>query len=184
MTFAHPFWRAVFDRPGPVEVEIGPERGTFLLAAAAADPGTNYFGVERSPGRVRRIEDALEATPLFNARVVCGDAACVVQTCIPAASVAAYHVYFPDPWWKRRHQRRRLLTPEVVSSLASTLVPGGHLHFLTDVEALFEHAMSSLREDARLRQLAELPLRPVRSTFEKKALARSARLYGASLVRG
>ena len=108
---AQEFWQRIFGRTGAVEIEIGPERGTFL-------------GIERSAGRVARIEAALAESPKPNVRVLCGDAACIVADCIPEASVATYHVYFPDPWWKRRHQRRRLLTPELASRLAATLQPG------------------------------------------------------------
>lgn len=183
MTTSNPFWEALFGRSAPVEIEIGPERGTFLLAAAAAHPERNYLGIERSSTRVRHIERALEAAPLPNVRVVCGDAAVVVAACVPPESVSAYHIYFPDPWWKRRHQRRRLLTPAVAASLADTLLRGGVLRLLTDVEELFRYAMKSLGSEPRLRELLDAPLVPIRTTFEKKAVARGARLYGISLVK-
>lgn len=176
-------WTALFGRSAPVEIEIGPERGSFLFATAALHPERNYLGIERSGPRARRIERRLRENPLPNVRVLWGEAACAIEACVPEASVAAYHIYFPDPWWKRRHQRRRLLTPEFAAVLARTLEPGGSIYLVTDVEALFRYAMRSLASVSLLAPAGDLPSRPVRTAFESKALARGDRLFGAAVRR-
>lgn len=177
------FWSELFGNDAPVEIEIGPERGTFLLASAALSPRRNFLGIERSTNRVRRIQRGLEASPLANVRVLCAEAACVVTHCVPSESVAAYHIYFPDPWWKRRHHRRRLLTPEFCAALAATLEPQGVLHFVTDVGELFDYAMRSLSTVPSFKLNPSPPRRPVRSAFEQKAIECGSRLYLASLFK-
>lgn len=176
-------WSQLFGRTAPVEIEIGPERGTFLFATAALHPERNYLGIERSSPRVRRLERTLRERSYPNVRVLSGDAACVIEGCVPPSSVAAVHIYFPDPWWKRRHHRRRLLTPEFAAILARTLEPAGAIYLVTDVEELFRFAMRSLRSVPILIEAEDLPPRPVRTAFEKKAMARGDRLFGAAMFR-
>lgn len=176
-------WTQLFADDAPVEIEIGPERGTFLLASAAQYPERNFLGIELSSKRAVRLQRSLAETSLRNVRVLCGDAGCVVANCVPPASVAAYHIYFPDPWWKRRHHRRRLLTPEFCIALAATLEPGGLVHFVTDVAELFDYAMKNLGATPELIANSSLPARPVRSAFEQKAVERGSSIYEASLYR-
>lgn len=164
-----------------MEIEIGPERGTFLLAVAAENPTRNYLGIEMSSPRARRLERSLAQGGLENARVLCADAACAIAACVPDASVAAYHIYFPDPWWKRRHHRRRLLTRDFVAELARTLEDGGAVHLVTDVEAIHAFSMRNLRAEAALVEAGTPPERRVRTAYELKALARGDRLYFGSL---
>jgi tRNA (guanine-N7-)-methyltransferase len=170
----------MFGDDHPVEVEIGPERGTFLIATAAAGPAHNYLGIERSRSRATRMEAAVRAAGLPNIRVLWADAACVVATCMPRGSVHAFHIYFPDPWWKRRHHRRRLLTPDFAILLTAVLAPGGLIHFATDVEETAALAIDSLASVSSLRREPEPPVRPVRTAFEQKALQRGSRLYAVS----
>jgi len=174
-------WEEIFGNEAPVEIEIGPERGTFLLATAALHPERNYFGIERSSNRADRISRALERSARANVRVLCADASCAIAACVPADSVATYHIYFPDPWWKRRHSHRRLLTPDFCAALWRTLEPGGELHLVTDVPELFALAMRSLRTVEAFDEVADVPERPVRSSFEIKAAQCSSPLYTASL---
>jgi len=130
-------WREVFGNDRPVEVEIGCGRGQFLCAAAAREPEHNFFGLEQGAGLTRLAAAALEKAALSNARVIRGDARCVVHHLIPDSSVATYHLYFPDPWWKRRHRKRRLCTPTFARDLARTLAPAGQVLVATDVAGLF-----------------------------------------------
>ncbi len=173
-------WSDIFGNDHPVEVEIGPERGTFLLATAAAHPERNYFGIERSRSRAERLATALRKGGLGNVRALCADATCVLTQCVPAGSVSAYHTYFPDPWWKRRHYRRRLLTPEFAAVLECTLAVGGVIHLVSDVEETFRLGCLSLGTVPNLLQTADACDRPVRTAFEQKALRRGSRLYAAS----
>jgi tRNA G46 methylase TrmB len=109
-------WRAVFGNAHAVEVEIGPGLGDVLLAYAASAPGTNFFGIEHRPGAADAILRRAARLGLRNVRAVTGDARCIVAHLVPDASVSAYHVYFPDPWPKRRHHRKRRLSGQATAA--------------------------------------------------------------------
>ena len=125
-------WRDAFGREGRVEVEIGIGKGRFLLAVAAARPEVLHFGVEWSNEYLRLVENRAERAGLDNVRFVRADASDLVRRGIPAASVSAYYVFYPDPWPKKRHHKRRFLQPANVDAVAKTLVPQGWLHVSTD----------------------------------------------------
>ena len=129
-------WPEIFGDDRPVEVEIGPGRGETLLAFAAARPETNFFAIERIPGAAEAIMARAGARRLANVRVVAADARCVVGRLVGERSVAAYHLYFPDPWPKTRHRGRRLANPGFARDLARTLTPGGTVHVASDLAAL------------------------------------------------
>lgn len=126
-------WGELFPAGGDVEVEIGSGDGTFLMASARRRPDRNFLGIERSPSKAKRIEERLRKLGASNVRLLQADAACVLATMLPTASVAAYHVYFPDPWPKRGHASRRIFRPTLVDELARTLRIGGSLFLATDV---------------------------------------------------
>jgi tRNA (guanine-N7-)-methyltransferase len=130
---ARAFWAPLFGDEAPVEIEIGAGTGSFLLAAAARWPATNFLGIEHARSRARLLAARAARLGTPRIRTLHADARCVVTSLVPAASVAAYHVYFPDPWPKRRHARRRLFTPAFVAALARTLASGGRLLVATDV---------------------------------------------------
>ena len=125
-------WREVFGRDGRVEVEIGIGKGRFLLAAAAARPDVLHFGVEWSNEYLRLVETRAERAGLENVRFVRTDASDLVRRSLPDASVSAYYVFYPDPWPKKRHHKRRFLQSANADAMAKTLVPGGWLHVATD----------------------------------------------------
>jgi tRNA (guanine-N7-)-methyltransferase len=178
------FWTHIFGNDRAVEVEIGPGTGTFILGAASVRSHINFFGIERSRTRAGRLEAAIRARQLPNARVVTADAACIVAMIIPPLSVSAYHIYFPDPWWKRRHHRRRLFTPGFAAALAHTLIPGGHLHVATDVAETFAHIIETVGSCGSFRRLDATPmLRATATAFERKGLARGARISEVTLVK-
>ena len=128
----------LFGNPRPVEIEIGSGKAAFLLAYAEQHAELNLFGIENQPRWVRWIERRLERAPRSNALVLCADAGLVVSTFIRDTTVRAYHLYFPDPWWKRRHHRRRLVHADFAAHLFRTLEPAGVLHLATDVRDRFE----------------------------------------------
>ena len=131
-------WRELFDDDRPVEIEIGSGKGAFLIAAARAHPERNFLGIEIQGRWVRHIADRLTRAPLANVRAFRGDGALIVRHFVRDESVAAYHVYFPDPWWKRRHAKRRVLTPALAGEMHRTLVAGGKVFLATDVADRFE----------------------------------------------
>ena len=163
-------WPFVFGNDRPVEIEIGPGRGDVLLAFAAARPAVNFFAIEHVRGAVERLAVRLDAAGITNARVIAADAACVVRRLIPDHSVAAYHIYFPDPWPKRRHQRRRVITPELVAALRRTLTPGGTVNIATDLGWLYDIMAETLTAGSFVDTKATAPTRPT-TRFERKYAA-------------
>jgi len=181
---ASAFWAAIFGNPQPVEVEIGSGDGTFLIDAARQTPAANFFGIERSPAKARRLAARIASLPHPAIRVVRADAMCVLATIVPPASVAAYHVYFPDPWPKRRHARRRLFTSELVATIASTLRPAGRLFTATDVESYARRIRATVLADGRLDEAPAVAAHPGLDTaFARKYRAAGRTLYAAVFVR-
>jgi tRNA (guanine-N7-)-methyltransferase len=169
-------WRQIFANDRPVAVEIGPGRGEFLISNALADPQRNFFAIEHSSSRTREITARLERQQIANARVVCGDAVCLIEL-FPERSVTAFFVLFPDPWWKRRHHKRRLWTPRFVAGLRRALVSGGTIELMTDVSDYFAVAQSCLDADRELELMTLDAPTAVRTSFARKAVARGDRLY-------
>jgi tRNA (guanine-N7-)-methyltransferase len=130
-------WTEVFGNAHPVELEIGSGKGLFLANAAQAEPGHNFLGVELSRKYAQRAAERVAKHGLANVRVVAGDARLFLARYVPAASLCAVHVYFPDPWWKKRHKKRRVFTEPLVADIERTLAPGGQLWVATDVEEYF-----------------------------------------------
>ena len=181
---ARGFWFALFGNTGPVEIEVGAGDGTFLIAAAADAPATNFLGIERSPAKARRLEPRIAAIARPSLRMLRADATCVLAALVPAASVSAYHVYFPDPWPKRRHARRRLFTAELVAALGRTLVPGGRLFTATDVEVYARHIRATVLADGRFEERPSGPDHPGLTTaFARKYLAAERTLHPAVFMR-
>jgi tRNA (guanine-N7-)-methyltransferase len=116
----------------PVEVEIGPGKGAFLVAATAARPEAFLLGIEAAPGYAEAAAGKLHAAGRDNGRVLVDNGKLYLQDRVPDAALAAVHVYFPDPWPKRRHQGRRFFTPDVVPVLARVLRDGGYVYAATD----------------------------------------------------
>jgi tRNA (guanine-N7-)-methyltransferase len=142
--------RLLFGREAPLEVEVGSGKGLFLRTAAAGRPDVNFLGVEIAPRYARFAAAGLAKRGLTNAVVVIGDAARLFGALVPDASLAAVHVYFPDPWWKRRHKKRRVVRDAFVRDLERALRPGGVIHFWTDVEEYFQAAAALIREHTAL----------------------------------
>jgi tRNA (guanine-N7-)-methyltransferase len=147
------FWHALFGDDAPVEIEIGSGDGTFLLGRARAAPQRNLLGIERAPRKAQRLAARVARVGVGHLRTLHADATCVLAI-VPAASVGAYHVYFPDPWPKRRHGRRRIFSPAFVHAVARTLVDGGQLYVATDVRAYMAMIQTAIRESG---DFAELP---------------------------
>jgi len=162
-------WAAVFGNDGPVEVEIGPGRGELLLAFATAAPATNFFAIERAARVAAAIMEKAAARRLANVRVVAGDARCIIARLVPDASVAAYHVYFPDPWPKTQPRARRLTDPRFAAELARTLTRGGTVHLASDLRPLIDNFTAVLATAGLVAQPGAKPPagRPT-TAFERK----------------
>lgn len=125
-------WAGVFGNARPVEVELGAGDGSFLLDWAAAHPERNFLGIERLLGRVRKIDRKGRRRGLTNLRGLRLEAAYVLERMIPPGTAAALHVYFPDPWPKTRHHKRRLVNARFVELVHRALAPEGVVHLRTD----------------------------------------------------
>lgn len=175
-------WSRLFENPHPVAIEVGPGRGEFLRAVARARPDWNFYAIERSATRTARLAAALAADGLVNARVVWADATCLLPL-LPAGSAAAVYVQFPDPWWKRRHFKRRIWTPQLAAAIAHVLAPGAEIEFLTDVEETFELGLAELDAVARLARACVGRVARHDTDFARKALRRGGVLYRATYRR-
>jgi tRNA (guanine-N7-)-methyltransferase len=122
----------VFGRHAPVILEIGYGNGEALAAAAAAHPENNYLGIEVHRPGAGGLLRRLEAEELRNVRVILADAKEVLAERIPDESLAAVHLFFPDPWPKKRHHKRRLVQPDFAALVARKLWSGGYIHLATD----------------------------------------------------
>ena len=179
-----PFWSVLFGDDAPVEIEIGSGDGTFLAAAAARAPSTNFFGIERSPAKTRRLAARVARLGSARVRTLQADAACVVGALVPPASVTAYHVYFPDPWPKHRHAKRRVFTPNLIADLARTLVPGGRLLIASDVYGYARLIRLDVLADGHFEERESGPDHPGFATaFARKYQAAARAVYVATFIR-
>ena len=144
-----------FGRRAPVVLEIGFGMGETTAAIAQAHPETDFLGVEVHAPGVGALLREVEARALTNVRIVRHDAVEVVAQMIPPDSLAGVHVYFPDPWPKKRHHKRRLLQPAFVRALAARLAPGGYLHAATDWEEYAQEILATFAAEPLLANTAE-----------------------------
>jgi tRNA (guanine-N7-)-methyltransferase len=163
---------ALFGNESPVEVEVGPGKGGFLLGRASARPEINLLGVEWIRAYAAYVADRAYRAGLPNVRTICVDAADFFQTSLPDGSVSRVHIYFPDPWPKRRHRRRRLIKSSFLLEVRRVLCPGGQLAIVTDDADYYGHIRQVVSATDRLE---EIPFEPcpeaeglVGSNFERK----------------
>ena len=168
-------WSAVFDNDHPVELEIGSGKGLFLLNAATACPERNFFGIELAKKYARRAAERVARHSLNNVRVFPGDALMFLAKFVPAASLSAIHVYFPDPWWKARHRKRRVFSEPLVRDAERTLMPDAQLHVVTDVAEYFGVIQALMAEHHRFQALPT-PV-PREATHELDYLTNFERKY-------
>jgi tRNA (guanine-N7-)-methyltransferase len=146
---------ALFGRDAPVHVEIGFGNGEALAAMASAHPENNYLGIEVHRPGVGALLRRLEAEGLANVRVASTDAKELLARRIAEGSLSAVYIFFPDPWHKQRHHKRRLVQAEFVALLARKLKPGGLLHLATDWEDYAQHMLAVLAGTAAFENTAE-----------------------------
>jgi len=146
---------ALFGRRAPLVLEIGFGMGDATAAIAQALPDTDFIGVEVHPPGVGALLQRIAERGLANVRIVQHDAVEVLEQMIAPASLAGVHVFFPDPWHKKRHHKRRLIQPDFVRLLASRIAPGGYLHCATDWQPYAEQMLAVLSAEPTLRNRAE-----------------------------
>ena len=182
-------WDGLFEDRAERELEVGSGKGLFLLNAARRHPEVQFVGIELSRKYARRAAERLARHGLTNVRVVWGDARRLIATRVPDASVLAVHVYFPDPWWKKRHRKRRIWEPGFVEQVARVLRGRGRLEIATDVESYYLEIMCLLRGDRRFEERSvDDPARPEHDLdylthFERKYRIEGRPIFRARFVR-
>lgn len=165
---------AMFGRVAPLIVEIGFGNGEQLLHAAGAEMQANFIGVEVHTPGIGRLMNGLSAAGLDNVRIYAHDAVDVLRDAIAVGSLDQVRIYFPDPWPKARHNKRRLVQPALVELVASRLRDGGLLHLATDWAPYAEHMLDVLESSPSFhnelgpRAIAERPAWRIRTHFEQR----------------
>ncbi len=135
---------AVSGRRAPLTLEIGFGNGSSLAAMAAADPASDFIGIEVHRPGIGHLLQRIKEQHLGNVRIYCEDAVEVLENCIPDASLDRVLLFFPDPWHKKRHHKRRILQPEFIDLVARKLKTGGHFHMATDWEHYAEQMLRAM----------------------------------------
>jgi tRNA (guanine-N7-)-methyltransferase len=178
-----PDWRARF---GPLadrlELEIGCGHGGFALAFGARRPDAALVGIEQRKKFAELVAEKAARRGLGNLLILRGDGRLMAPRLFPAGSLAAIHVHFPDPWWKRKHERRRLVDDSMSTLLLRLLRPGGLLDFRTDVERYALDAVERLEEVGFLNEagpgrFCEAPAEEIPSTRERRYLETGQRVW-------
>jgi tRNA (guanine-N7-)-methyltransferase len=131
-------WPELFGNDRSVELEIGSGKGTFLTDQAKARPEVNFFGIEWANFFWKYASDRLRRNNCMNARTVRAEASFFLNEFVEPASLSVLHIYFPDPWPKARHHKRRLIQPKFMPLVQRVLVPGGRLQVVTDHQGYWE----------------------------------------------
>ncbi|MGW0433294.1 tRNA (guanosine(46)-N7)-methyltransferase TrmB [Micromonospora sp. NPDC003197] len=171
----------LFGRRAPVVLEIGSGMGDATAAMASADPGRDYLAVEVHTPGIANLLALVERLGLTNVRVAQGDAVTLVQHMLPAECLDAVHVFFPDPWPKARHHKRRLIQPAHVALLRSRLVPGGTVHCATDWAEYAEAMRDTLTGDPELVDVFEgyapRPAHRPMTKFERRGITAGRQIF-------
>jgi len=168
----------------PLEIEVGTGKGLFLREQAPANPDRTYLGVEVSRKYAHYVALKLLQDGTDNVKMLAGDALQLFREKVADNSVAAIHVYFPDPWWKARHRRRRVFNEPFINDVQRTLIPGGKLHFWTDVEEYYHSAVELIAEVSSLVGPGEVIEREPQSKMDYRThFERRKRLLGKEIFR-
>ncbi len=174
----------IFGRPGPVHIEIGAGKATFLLNQARIQPGTNFFGIEWANKYYRHAVDRIGRWALTNVRIIRADAAAFLTDFVPQGSVECFHIYFPDPWPKKRHHKRRLVCNANLEQFLRCLKQDGVIKIATDHAEYFEQIQTVLGgQENRIKEIDFLPTAGategewVGTNFERKYVKEQRPIY-------
>lgn len=180
----------IFGRSAPTIIEIGFGMGEATAAIAKALPEKNFIGIEVHTPGVGALLKLIGENNITNLRIIQHDAVEVLTNMIPNNSLAGLHIFFPDPWPKKRHHKRRLIQPEFVNLLAQKLSAGGYVHLATDWEEYAHHMLEVLVQERALANTAEAvngfaPRPDYRgsSSFERKGLAKGHGVWDLVFIR-
>ena len=182
-------WQTIFGNDHPVEIEVGFGKGLFLVTTGSLRPGVNFLGIEIERKYALYAANRLAKQQLTNVRVAFGDARPIFEHLVPEASVQAIHVYFPDPWWKHRHRKRRLFSDAFVQACARILQPGGIFLLASDVVEYFAEIQQLLAKRTNLHALpSPAPKEPRHdldylTNFERKYRQEGRAIHRAAYVK-
>ncbi|MFA5424350.1 MAG: tRNA (guanosine(46)-N7)-methyltransferase TrmB [Phycisphaerae bacterium] len=178
----------IFGRAGAVHIEIGSGKGTFLISQAKAQPEVNFLGIEWARKYCRFAVDRIGRWGIKNVKLIRTDAADFIIRFVPDSSVACYHIYYPDPWPKKRHHKRRFICTANMEHLLRTLEPGGVIQIATDHIDYFEQIKNTLAQKKDVLEPVEF-MPPagaengetVGTNFERKYIKQSRNVYTAAV---
>lgn len=180
----------IFGRVAPVILEIGFGSGYSLLEIAKANPECDFIGIETYQPGIASLLLGMEAQQVNNIRIYYADAVEVLDRCIPKNSLTGVQIFFPDPWPKRRHHKRRLIQPAFVEVVALKLKPQGIFHLATDWEDYALQMMAVLSQSDKLKNMAGLGQysersgqRPVVTKFEQRGTSSGHQIWELQFVR-
>lgn len=179
---------SLFGESAPLEFEIGCGKGLFLMTASADRPTHKFLGVEVAGKYARFTAARLSKAGRTNAKVVPGCGQRLLREYVPDGALEAVHVYFPDPWWKKRHRKRRVLNERFLADVCRTLRTGGKLHFWTDVQEYYDTTLELIA--ARTPLSSPIPVQPrpaehpldYRTHFERRTRLAEKPVYRAEFT--
>jgi tRNA (guanine-N7-)-methyltransferase len=170
-------FEAIFGREAPIQVDLGCGDGSFLASLASDNPDQNFLGIERLFGRVRTACRKVERAGLVNARVMRFEISYAVQYLVPANSITTFHLMFPDPWPKRRHASRRIISENLLVSLGRALVPGGKVWIATDDSDYFKQIARMVSHSPLFEADNDALAMAARSKFERRFTQRGVPIH-------
>lgn len=174
----------IFGRSGPVHIEIGAGKGTFLVNQAKANPSDNFLGIEWANRFFRMAVDRTGRWNVTNVRIIRTDAVTFITDFVPEDSINCFHIYFPDPWPKKKHHKRRFICNQNIENLIRRLKTGGQIRIATDHSGYFEQIKEVLGKASN--SLEEIEFSPaagaetgewVGTNFERKYLIEERPIY-------
>ena len=167
----------LFGNTNRVVLEIGSGKGRFLISSATEQPDVNFIGIEKSLHYHRVIRDRVLKRGLPNVRLINFDAFVVLRDMIPDASLSEIHIYFPDPWPRKREQKRRIVRAEALAEMRRALVPGGSGIYVTDHRQYFDVAVPLIAELFRAESRIPGPSDVARTNYEAKYREEGREIY-------
>lgn len=180
-------WQEISNRfpADHVEVEIGSGKGLFLTSSALENPSIHFVGIELAGKFANRAAQRIAKAGANNATMLRGDAKQFLEKTIPSSIVSRVHVYFPDPWWRNKHKKRRVLNDQTLQDIQRVLVDGGEFHFWTDVLDYYEHICGQVMDETALQGPRYVPEPTATHSmdytthFERRARLNSQPVYRA-----
>lgn len=173
----------IFGRTGPLHIEVGSGKGTFLVNQARKEPQSDFLGIEWARRYYRYAVDRLGRWGIKNVRLIRTEAAGFIKNFVPAETVDCFHIYFPDPWPKKRHHKRRFICGENLKELLRCLKKSGTIRIATDHAGYFEQIRAVLADRQGIEQIDFLPTAGadegewVGTNFERKYLKGKRPIY-------